>query len=85
MQPCNHYIYDLLLYSGDFMYVFDGNSTDPKNLINTETGVILPSDIQSTSSEMVIVFTSDFSHGKTGFIASISFLRSGIKHENFLI
>ena len=67
------------------MYVFDGNTTDPENLINTETGVILPSDIQSTSSEMVIVFTSDFSLGKTGFKASISFLGSGIKHENYMI
>ena len=67
------------------MYVFDGNSTDPENLLNTETGLILPSDIQSTSSDMVIVFASDFSLGKTGFIASISFLRSGITHENFLI
>ena len=50
--------------NGDFMYVYDGNTTDPNLLINTETGVILPSDIQSSASDMMIVFTSDFSLGK---------------------
>ena len=67
----------LVFYSGDFMYVFSGNSTDPNNLMNTETGVIIPSDIQSTSSEMIIIFTSDFSLGKAGFKAAIAFVRSG--------
>ena len=59
------------------MYVFSGNSTNPEYLINTETGIILPSDIQSNSLEMIIVFTSDFSLGKTGFTATINFVRSG--------
>ena len=68
----------MLLFSGDFLYVYDGNTTDPKLLLNTETGIIIPTDAHSTGEDMILVFTSDFSLGKAGFKASISFLQSGM-------
>jgi hypothetical protein len=59
------------------MYVYDGNTTDVESLVNTETGVILPSDIRSRTSDMIVVFTSDFSVGMAGFKATIRFLQPG--------
>ena len=59
------------------MYIYDGNVTDPTLLLSAETGIIVPSDAHSTSQDMIVVFNSDFSLGKTGFKASISYIQTG--------
>ena len=64
-------------FSSDFLYIYDGNVTDPALLLSTETGIIVPSDAHSTSQDMIVVFNSDFSFGKTGFKASISYIQTG--------
>ena len=64
-------------FSSDFLYIYDGNVTDAALLLSTETGIIVPSDAHSTSQDMIVVFNSDFSFGKTGFKASISYIQTG--------
>ena len=74
------YIKIHISFSGDFLYVFDGNTTDPEYLINAETGIIVPQDAHSTAENMIVVFDSDFNSEKIGFKATISYLQSGIPY-----
>ena len=59
------------------MYIYDGNDTSQDLLMNVETGIILPSDVKSSSTDMIIIFTSDFNLAKTGFKIEISFFKLG--------
>ena len=67
-------------FSNDFLNVYDGNTTDSEQLITKETGIILPSDIKSSSTDMIVEFTTDHFYGRRGFIAELSFLRKGNCH-----
>ena len=72
--------------SGDFMYIYDGNATNQDHLMNVETGIILPSDVKSSSTDMIIIFTSDFNLAKKGFMIEISYFKTGlIKHLPILV
>ena len=78
ISATNVFFHHLFLYfSGDFIYVYNGYVTKPELRMNTVTGLISPLDIKSTSSDMIVVFTSDSSREKKGFKAEISFLQSG--------
>ena len=72
--------------SVDFMYIYDGNDTNQDHLMNVETGIILPSDVKSSSTDMIIIFTSDFDLAKKGFMIEISYFKTGlIKHLPIIV
>ena len=60
------------------MYIYDGNDTNQDHLMNVETGIILPSDMKSSSTDVIIIFTSDFNLVKKGFMIEISYFKTGL-------
>lgn len=58
------------LSSGDYLYVYDGNTTSA-SLIGTYTGVSLPSDIVSSSDCLTFLFTSNSQGVSSGWVASV--------------
>ena len=55
-----------LIFSYDFLYIYDGDSIFADLLLNT-TGDVLPGAIESTGPEITILFQSDSSETEDGF------------------
>ena len=70
-------MFTLLSFSRDFVYIYDGSQE-----VGKHSGIIVPETIQSTFSNMAIVFTSDHNETKKGFHVAIRFLQPGISTTN---